>query len=125
MLVSSIVRLTLGIKDHRIVSTRLANNELRIELDVKKKRKLPSPAVGGMASVFIRRTSSERGVGDMSPCGVLRSFSTTIPGESNVLLTESKWNVFPGAWAKSPSAFPLSPCFSFPAERDLHFAPTG
>ena len=37
MLMSSIVRFSLGIKDHRVVSTHLINNELRIELDAKKR----------------------------------------------------------------------------------------
>lgn len=46
MLVSSIVRFTLGIKDHRVVSTKLTNNELRIELDVKRRRKLPCSICG-------------------------------------------------------------------------------
>ena len=46
MLISSIVRLTLGIKDHRVVSTILINNELRIELDAKKGRKLPCSICG-------------------------------------------------------------------------------
>jgi hypothetical protein len=35
MLVSSIVRFTLGIKDHRVVSTNLIHNELRIKLDAR------------------------------------------------------------------------------------------
>jgi len=46
MLVSSIVRFTLGIKDHRVVSIKRTNNELRIELDVKRKRKLPCSICG-------------------------------------------------------------------------------
>jgi transposase len=46
MLVSSIVRLTLGIKDYRVVSTDLTNNELRIELEVKKGRKVPCSICG-------------------------------------------------------------------------------
>lgn len=46
MLVSSIVRLTFGIKDHRVVSTILANNELEIHLDAKRGRKLPCAVCG-------------------------------------------------------------------------------
>lgn len=46
MLISSIVRLTLGIKDHRIVSVELISNELRIHLAVKKRRKLPCSICG-------------------------------------------------------------------------------
>jgi transposase len=46
MLISSIVRLTLGIKDHRVVSTTLANNELKIHLDAKRGRKLPCAVCG-------------------------------------------------------------------------------
>lgn len=41
MLMSSLIRLTLGIKDHRVVCVALAENELRVELDAKKNRKLP------------------------------------------------------------------------------------
>jgi len=41
MLIESIVRFTLGIKDHRIVSVTYINNEPRITLDVKKRRTLP------------------------------------------------------------------------------------
>ncbi|MFQ6093838.1 MAG: ISL3 family transposase, partial [bacterium] len=46
MLISSIVRLTVGLKDHRVVCTRLTANELRIELDAKKGRKLPCSICG-------------------------------------------------------------------------------
>ena len=46
MLISSIVRLTLGIKDHRVVSTILANNELEIHLAAKRGRKLPCTVCG-------------------------------------------------------------------------------
>jgi transposase len=41
MLIESIVRFTLGIKDHRIVSVTCIEQELRISLDAKKRRKLP------------------------------------------------------------------------------------
>jgi transposase len=46
MLIESIVHFTLGIKDHRIVSVKLTKNELRIELDAKKRRKLPCSICG-------------------------------------------------------------------------------
>ena len=46
MLISSIVRLTLGIKDHRVVSTTLGNGELEIHLDAKRARKLPCGVCG-------------------------------------------------------------------------------
>lgn len=46
MLISSIVRLTLGIKDHRVVSTILGNNELEIHLDAKRGRRLPCAVCG-------------------------------------------------------------------------------
>lgn len=36
MLISSIVRSTLGLKDHRVVSTPLVDNELQIKLEPKK-----------------------------------------------------------------------------------------
>ena len=41
MLISTIVRQTLRLKDHRVFSVKLTVNELRIELDAKKGRKLP------------------------------------------------------------------------------------
>jgi len=41
MLIESIIRFTLQIKDHRIVSVKFIDNELRITLDAKKGRKLP------------------------------------------------------------------------------------
>lgn len=41
MPISSIVRLTFGIKDHRVGSVHFEPWEVRIELDVKKKRKFP------------------------------------------------------------------------------------
>jgi transposase len=46
MLISSIVRLTLGIKDHRVVSTTLGSNEFEIHLDAKRGRKLPCGVCG-------------------------------------------------------------------------------
>ncbi len=46
MLISSIVRLTLRIKDHRVVCTTLGNNELEIHLDAKRGRKLPCAVCG-------------------------------------------------------------------------------
>jgi len=46
MLVESIVRFTLGIKDHRVVSVKFSHNELRVELDAKKRRKLPCSICG-------------------------------------------------------------------------------
>lgn len=51
MLVSSIVRMTLGIKDHRVVSTQLKNNEITIELDAKKGRRLPCSVCGRRSRV--------------------------------------------------------------------------
>ena len=41
MLIETIVRFTLAVKDHRVVSARHTRGELRIELDVKKRRTLP------------------------------------------------------------------------------------
>lgn len=41
MLIESIVGFTLGIKDHRVVSIKFEDNELRISLDARKRRKLP------------------------------------------------------------------------------------
>lgn len=46
MLVESIVRFTLGIKDHRVVSIKFSHNKLRVELDAKKRRKLPCSICG-------------------------------------------------------------------------------
>ena len=46
MLVESIVRFTLGIKDHRVVSVKFSHNQLRIELNAKKRRKLPCSICG-------------------------------------------------------------------------------
>jgi transposase len=46
MLVESIVRLTLGIKDHRVVSVKLIEKQLKIELEAKKRRKLPCNVCG-------------------------------------------------------------------------------
>lgn len=51
MLLASMVRITLGIKDHRIVSTKFCDNHLRIELDVKKRRKLPCSICGRRCQV--------------------------------------------------------------------------
>lgn len=51
MLISSIVRLTLGIKDHRVVSTTHAGNELHIALDAKKGRRLPCSVCGRRSAV--------------------------------------------------------------------------
>ena len=41
MLMESIIRFTLGIKDHRIVSVEFIDKELRITLDAKKKTNAP------------------------------------------------------------------------------------
>ena len=49
MLISSIVRSTLGLKDHRVVSTRLVGNELQIKLEPKKGRKLSCSICGQRA----------------------------------------------------------------------------
>jgi len=46
MLIESIVRFTLGIKDHRVVFVEFSSNELRITLDAKKRRKLPCSVCG-------------------------------------------------------------------------------
>ena len=46
MLIESIVRFTLGVKDHRVLSVKLTGSELRIELDAKKRRKLPCSICG-------------------------------------------------------------------------------
>ena len=46
MLIESIVRFTLGVKDHRVVFAKLTGSELRIDLDVKKRRKLPCSICG-------------------------------------------------------------------------------
>jgi transposase len=40
MLVASIVRLTLGLKDHRVVATEMVGNELHFHLDAKRHGKL-------------------------------------------------------------------------------------
>jgi len=49
MLVESIVRSTLGIKDHRVLSVKLTGSELRIDLDAKRRRKLPCSICGKRA----------------------------------------------------------------------------
>jgi len=46
MLIESIIRFTLGIKDHCVVSANFSGNELRIELEAKKGRKLPCSVCG-------------------------------------------------------------------------------
>ena len=46
MLIETIVRFTLAVKDHRVVCARLTRGELRIDLDVKKRRTLPCSICG-------------------------------------------------------------------------------
>jgi len=62
MLIENIVRVTFGIKDHCVVSAHLNNDKLPIELDARKRRKLP-------CSITIRKISSMRGVGGMPRLG--------------------------------------------------------
>lgn len=49
MLVESIVRFTLGIKDHRVVSAKLIGSELKVDLEAKRGRKLPCSICGKRA----------------------------------------------------------------------------
>jgi len=46
MHIETIVRFTLGVKDHRVVSAQFTHQEVRIELDTKKGRKLPCSICG-------------------------------------------------------------------------------
>jgi hypothetical protein len=69
MLVETILRFTLGVKDHRITTTRFINNELWIELDVKKTRKLPCSVCG--KQVHVRDKLKKRCWRYVSPWGIL------------------------------------------------------
>lgn len=46
MLIESIIHVTLGMKNHRVVCVQLAQSELRVKLDAKKRRKLPCNLCG-------------------------------------------------------------------------------
>lgn len=110
MLMSSIVRLTLGIKDHRVVSIHLVNNELRIELDIKKGRKVPCSICG--ARFHPKDRIRQRRWRHVSLWGIA-AFLSYSPRrvkcpEHGVKVESIPWNV-----GKKPISFPLITVLSF------------
>jgi len=71
MLIGSIVRFTLGIKNHRLVSDKLTGSELRIDIEAKARRKLPCSVCGRRAQV--KDKLKERSWRGMFLCGISRS----------------------------------------------------
>ncbi len=122
MLVSSIVRFTLGIKDHRVVSTGLINNELRIELDVKRRRKLPCSICGKRS--HRKDKLRERRWRHVSLWGIA-VFLYYHPRRVRCPEHGIKVERIPWSMGKKAVSFPLITVLSFPAKRDLRFAPTG
>jgi transposase len=110
MLIESIIRFTLGIKDHRIVSVEFIDNELRITLDAKKRRTLP-------CSICERRCHSkdilkERRWSHVSLWGIpvfiyYRPRRVTCP-EHGVKVERIPWSM-----GKRPLSFPLITVLAF------------
>jgi len=110
MLVSTIVRLTLGVKDHRIVCSRLTANELRIELDVKKRRKLPCSICG----IRIRQKDKleQRRWRHVSLWGIA-VFLYYCPRRVNCPEHGVRVERIPWAMGKKPISFPLITVLAF------------
>ena len=110
MLMSSIVRFTLGIKDHRVVSSKLINNELRIELDAKKRRKLPCGVCGRRSRPRDKRR--ERRWRHVSLWGIA-VFLYYRPRRVKCLEHGIKVERIPWNMGKKPISFPLITVLSF------------
>lgn len=110
MLVESIVRFTLGIKDHRVVSVKLIGNELKIDLDAKRRRKLPCSICGKRARP--RDKLKERTWRHVSLWGIAvrlyyRPRRIECP-EHGVRVESIPWSI-----GKKPISFPLITVLSF------------
>lgn len=110
MLIETIARFTLGVKDHRIATTRFAHNELWIELDVKKRRKLPCSVCG--KRVHVKDKLKERCWRHVSLWGI-PVFLHYCPRrvrcpEHGIHVEQIPWSV-----GKKPVSFPLITVLGF------------
>jgi transposase len=110
MLISSIVRFTLKITDHRVVSTRLVNNELRIQIDAKKRRKFPCNICG--KRFHPKDTLKQRRWRHVSIWGIsvflLYSPRRVTCPEHGVRVERIPWSI-----GKKPISFPLITVLAF------------
>jgi transposase len=110
MLMSSIVRLTLGIKDHRVVATKLKSNELRIQLDAKKGRKLPCGVCGRRS--LVKDRIRRRGWRHVSLWGI-PVFLSYRPRRVRCFEHGIRVEQIPWSMGKKPISFPLITVLAF------------
>jgi transposase len=110
MLVGSIVRFTLGIKDHRVVSVKLDGSALKVHLDAKKGRKLRCSICG--RRIRPKDRLKERSWRHVSLWGIpvylyYRPRRISCP-EHGIKVEQMPWNM-----GKSPISFPLITVLAF------------
>lgn len=110
MLIESIVRFSLGIKDHRDVSVTFTSNELQISLDANRRRKLPCSICGKRFRP--KNTLKERSWSHVSLWGI-PVFLSYSPRRVNCPDHGVKVEKIPWSMGKRPLSFPLITVLAF------------